>query len=450
MVDASLRPLADRVRPRTLDEIVGQEALLGPGRPLRRAAESGRLHSMVLWGPPGVGKTTLALCLARAAGSEFVSMSAIHAGVKDVRAVAEAATKRLHADPAQSTVLFVDEVHRFNKSQQDALLPDVESGLLVLIGATTENPSFAINGALLSRARVYPLEPLGAGALARLLDHTLQDPERGLGGSDLTLEAGARHALIDAADGDGRRLLNLLEAAADLAEDGTLRGEQVAALVAGGRRRFDRRGDDFYDQISALHKSIRGSSPDAALYWLARLLDGGCDPRYVARRLVRVASEDVGNADPRALSLALDAATAYDRLGSPEGELALAQAVAYLAVAPKSNAVYQAFSAVQRRVQADPSHPVPVHLRNAPTALMKSLGHGQGYRYAHDEREAYAAGECYLPDALAGQRFYAPSDQGLEQRIGERLAHWRALDAASERQRHPPTSPPQQRAETGD
>lgn len=422
-----MQPLADRMRPRSLDEYVGQAHLLGPDKPLRAAILAGKPHSMVQWGPPGTGKTTLARLVAAHADAEFMTLSAVTSGVKDIREAVEAATRARQA--GRRTILFVDEVHRFNKAQQDAFLPYVENGTVIFIGATTENPSFELNNALLSRVRTYVLKALSAEDLGRLVDQALQDSERGLGARRLRLTPKARELLIQAADGDGRRVLNLLEIAADLAEDGEeLVEELIAQAGAGTLRRFDKGGDAFYDQISALHKSIRGSDPDAALYWLCRMLDGGCDPLYLARRLVRIASEDIGNADPRSLQVALAAWDAQERLGSPEGELALAQAAVYLACVPKSNRVYTAFKAAMADVRAHGSLPVPMHLRNAPTRLMKQLGHGAGYRYAHDEPEAYAAGENYFPDGMSPRRYYEPSDHGLEIRIGERLARLRELD----------------------
>jgi len=412
-------PLAEQLRPRTLDEFVGQRHLLDPGKPLNRAAGSGRLHSMLLWGPPGTGKTTLAKLLAATTGARWVSLSAVLAGVKEVRAaIAEAGQAR---ERGVATVLFVDEVHRFNKAQQDAFLPHVEKGTVTFIGATTENPSFEVNAALLSRARVYVLKPLGREDLQVVIDRALAGPV------PIRMTARARETLVDLADGDARRLLNLLDVLGQLAE-----GEVNEALVleaAGSRyRRFDKGGDLFYEQISALHKAVRGSDPDAALYWLCRMLDGGCDPTYLARRLVRMASEDVGNADPRALQLTLAAWDAYDRLGSPEGELALAQAVLYLAGVPKSNAAYVAYGAAAEHVAATPSHPVPMHLRNAPTGMMKRMGYGQGYRYAHDEADAYAAGESYWPDELEPVNFYQPTERGLEGKIRARLERLRQPD----------------------
>jgi putative ATPase len=422
-----LRPLADRMRPRSLDEFQGQEHLTGKGKALDHALSSGRVHSMIFWGPPGTGKTTLARMVASRADAHFIALSAVMAGVKDVRAaVAEA--RQVRAAERRQTVLFLDEVHRFNKAQQDAFLPFIEDGTLVFIGATTENPSFELNNALLSRARVYVLKALSDNALAAVLRSALAD-ERGLN-SALELEDAALPILVKAADGDARRALNLLEIAADLAADGVITEAVAGEASAGSRRRFDKGGDIFYDQISALHKSIRGSDPDAALYWLARMLDGGCDPLYVTRRMIRVASEDIGNADPRALTLALDALRALERLGSPEGELALAHCVTYLAVVPKSNAVYVAFNAARADAAKSGSLDVPAHLRNAPTALMKDLGHGDGYRYAHDEEDGFAAGVEYFPEDMSPRRYYHPVPRGLEQRIRDRLAELRARNQA--------------------
>ncbi len=426
------RPLADRMRPRSLDAFTGQSHILGPGKPLRRAIEEGHLHSMVLWGPPGSGKTTLAKLLAEQTNAEFLSLSAVMAGVKDIRAAVETAA-RIRDLEARLTILFIDEAHRFNKAQQDAFLPYVENGTIIFIGATTENPSFELNSALLSRARTYTLKRLDHEALRRIVDSALQDRVHGLGERNLVLAEELRDRLVEAADGDARRALNLLEIAADLAETqgdhGVIPEAVLNEVIAGGIRRFDKGGEDFYDQISALHKSVRGSSPDASLYWLVRMLDGGCDPLYIARRLVRMASEDIGNADPRALSLALDAWDVQERLGSPEGELALAQAVLYLACAAKSNAVYSAYNAARADVQKLGSLEVPIHLRNAPTRLMKELGYGKAYRYAHDEPEAYAAGEHYFPEGMPPVRYYRPVERGLEIRIAEKLAHLRELDA---------------------
>jgi putative ATPase len=430
--DGSYRPLADRLRPQILDEYVGQPHLLGPGAPLRRALESGRPHSMILWGPPGTGKTTLARLVASTANAEFLSLSAVMAGIKDIRAAVEHA-KSLRG--TRDTVLFLDEVHRFNKSQQDTFLPYVEDGTLIFVGATTENPSFEVNNALLSRARVYVLKALTAEDLARLLDRALADPERGLGRLSLELDAGARELLLAAADGDARRMLNLLETAADLAAPAgahrRLDADTMRAVIGSTYVRFDKGGENFYDQISALHKSMRGSDPDASLYWLCRMLEGGCDPLYIARRAVRMASEDIGNADPRALTLALEACAVYERLGSPEGELAIAQAIVFMACAAKSNAVYKAYNAARADAAGLGSLEVPLHLRNAPTRLMKDIGYGKGYRYAHDEPDAYAAGERYFPDGMTDRRYYEPAPRGLEIKIGEALAARRARDPRS-------------------
>jgi putative ATPase len=424
------RPLADRLRPQTLDEYVGQAHLLASGAPLRRALESGHPHSMILWGPPGTGKTTLARLIANGAHAEFVALSAVQAGIKDIRAVVEQA-RSLRG--SKDTVLFLDEVHRFNKSQQDAFLPFVEDGTLIFIGATTENPSFEVNNALLSRARVYVLKSLTAEDLSRLLDRALKDSDRGLGALNLTIEQAARELLLAAADGDARRMLNLLETAADLSSaqgaERVLGLDSMRAVIGSTYVRFDKGGENFYDQISALHKSVRGSDPDAAVYWLCRMLAGGCDPMYVARRALRMASEDIGNADPRALTMALEACAVYERLGSPEGELAIAQAVIFMACAAKSNAVYTAYNAASEDAAKLGSLEVPLHLRNAPTRLMKEIGYGKGYRYAHDEPEGYAAGERYLPDGMPERRYYVPAPRGLEIKIGEALNARRARDA---------------------
>lgn len=432
-------PLADRMRPRDLSEYVGQVHLFGAGRSLRRSLEEGHLHSMILWGPPGTGKTTLARMLADDEDRILIALSAVTAGVKDVRTAMETARQEREAYGRQS-VLFLDEVHRFNKAQQDAFLPFVEDGTVIFIGATTENPSFELNDALLSRARTYVLKPLTAEDLQHVLRRALEDGERGLAvdGPVPTFAGEDLERIARAADGDARRALNLLEVAAGLAvgsEDGpVVRSDDVHQVIAGGLRRFDKGGDQFYDQISALHKSVRGSDPDAALYWLCRMLDGGCDPRYIARRVTRMAAEDVGNADPRALAVCLDAWNCYERMGSPEGELAIAQAVIYLAVCAKSNAGYKAFGAAMAAAERHGSLDVPKHLKNAPTRLMKELGHGEGYRYAHDEDDAYAAGETYFPDEMRPETYYHPVPRGLEERIRAKLEELRNRDRDRERE----------------
>lgn len=429
--DNSYQPLAAKLRPRALSDYIGQSQILARGKPLREALETGQLHSMILWGPPGVGKTSLARLMASTCDARFLSVSAVLSGVKEIRAAIEEA--QFYRQQGQRTVLFVDEVHRFNKSQQDAFLPYVEDGTLIFIGATTENPSFELNKALLSRARVYVLKSLQSDELLTLLKQGLMALNEQ---QALTLDDTTLNALAHAADGDGRRALNLLELAADLADDnGELTESALNDILQGSVRRFDKQGDDFYDQISALHKSVRGSDPDAALYWLARMIDGGCDPLYIARRVLRMASEDIGLADPRAHTLALEAWQTLERLGQPEGELALAQAVAFMAVAAKSNAVYTAWKAARKVVQETGSVAVPKHLRNAPTTLMKQQGHGLDYHYAHDYPNAYVAGERYLPQSLATIRFYQPTDRGLEQRIAQKLERLHELGRSSTWQR---------------
>ncbi len=423
-------PLAARLRPTSLAEFVGQAHLLGPQKPLRKAIEQGVLHSMILWGPPGTGKTTLARLMATQSRAHFIKVSAIFSGVKDIRAVVEEA-KKVREEKNQATILFVDEVHRFNKSQQDAFLPFVEDGTLILIGATTENPSFELNSALLSRARVYVLKRLNDNDLIDLIARALQDKERGLGELSIEFPLELQHMLAQAADGDARQVLTLLEIIADLAgrdNQLTVTKELLSEVLQETLRRFDKGGEAFYDQISALHKSVRGSSPDAALYWFARMIDGGCDPRYIGRRVIRMASEDIGNADPRALELALNACDVYERLGSPEGELAIAQAIIYIACAAKSNAVYVAYNQAMSDVKNQGSFEVPIHLRNAPTKLMKQLGYGKAYRYAHDELGAYAAGENYFPENMKPRNYYQPVSRGLEIKISEKLAYLRELD----------------------
>jgi len=407
-------PLAEALRPQSIDDVVGQEHLLGPGKPLRLAFESGKPHSMILWGPPGSGKTTIARLMAKAFDAEFVALSAVFSGVKDIREAVQAAQTELERS-GRHTILFVDEVHRFNKAQQDAFLPYVERGLITFVGATTENPSFEVNSALLSRASVYVLEPLKDSDLRMLLER-----------SGLEADEEAKARLVGFADGDARRLLNAVEILKNSTKDEIASGELVERVLAQNLRRFDKGGEQFYDQISALHKSVRGSDPDAALYWMVRMLDGGADPLYIGRRVVRMAVEDIGLADPRGLRIALDACETYERLGTPEGELALAEAVLYLSAAPKSNAVYEAYNAARAFVSKDQTRPVPMHLRNAPTRLMKELGYGKGYRYAHDEGGAYAAGENYFPDGMQAAQWYRPTERGLEAKIREKLEQLRS------------------------
>ena len=427
-------PLAARMRPRTLDDYLGQEHLLSKGKPLREALGRGQVHSMILWGPPGVGKTTLAQLVANDCDARLETLSAVLAGVKDIRqAVARAQeTQRL---TQRKTLLFVDEVHRFNKAQQDAFLPHIEEGTVVFIGATTENPSFELNNALLSRVRVYVLKPLSRSALQQLLNKTLQDVGNGLGRHTIVLEPEAQERLIDQADGDARRLLNTLEVAVDFAEKGVITASVLTSVLSDNRRRFDKNGDVFYEQLSAFHKSVRGSSPDGALYWAARMIDGGADPLAIIRRLVAIASEDIGNADPRALEMAMNAWHAFERLGSPEGLLAMAHATVYCACAPKSNAVYKAWKNALADVKNGPSYEVPLHLRNAPTALLSELGQGADYRYAHDELNAFAAGESYFPEAMENKTYYQPNERGLEIKIKQKLVQLKQWDESSSRKR---------------
>tara|TARA_Y100000782_G_scaffold94441_1_gene104773 strand:- start:22281 stop:23627 length:1347 start_codon:yes stop_codon:yes gene_type:complete len=433
-------PLAAKMRPQTLAEYYGQAHLLGQGKPLRTALEQGSAHSMIFWGPPGVGKTTLAKLIAHHVDAHFITLSAVLSGVKDIRIAVEQA-KQHAAQTGRKTILFVDEVHRFNKSQQDAFLPYIEDGTIIFVGATTENPSFELNNALLSRARVYLLRSLDESDILEVIHRGLNDKEKGLGNRSLVISEDMINRLAQAADGDARRSLNLLEIAADLAEkqdDGTeiINQQVLEEVLRSNGRRYDKQGDLFYDMISAFHKSVRGSSPDGALYWYCRMLDGGCDPLYIARRLVAVASEDIGNADPRAMQVALSAWDAFERVGPAEGERAIAQAAIYCASAPKSNAVYQAFNQCLADVKANPSFDVPVHLRNAPTDLMKEMGYGDEYRYAHNEPDAYAAGENYLPPEIAEQQWYYPEPRGLELKIGEKLRHLKNQDQQSPQQRY--------------
>jgi len=431
-----MAPLAARMRPQTLDEYVGQQHLVGEGKPLRKMIERRQGHSFILWGTPGIGKTTFAKLFANSLDAKFIELSAVMSGVKEIRAAVDDA-KQWRLMTQKATLLFVDEVHRFNKSQQDAFLPFIEDGTFLFVGATTENPAFELNSALLSRARVYRLQTPSVEDLQDVMGRALADPKRGLGKRDIQISDHHLNILAQAADGDVRRSLNFLEILADFVEDGeTITDEQLENVLGGSIRRYDKGGDVFYDQISAFHKSIRGSSPDGALYWMARMLDGGCDPLYIARRLLAIASEDIGNADPRALQVGLNAWDIFERVGPYEGNRAIAQAAVYMACAPKSNAVYRGFSQALESVRNHPSLEVPNHLRNAPTSLAKEMGHGEDYRYAHNEPNAYAAGESYLPEEIANERYYQPTDRGLEKKIGEKLAWLEQQDQESPIQRY--------------
>ena len=425
--DNDFKPLADRMRPHSLDQVFGQQHLLGPGKPLRLAIEANKLHSMIFWGPPGTGKTTIARLIAQYSDARFITLSAVLAGVKDIREAIEQARQF-----PGLTVLFIDEVHRFNKAQQDAFLPHIEDGTILFVGATTENPSFELNNALLSRTRTYVLKPVASEDIERVLQRAIEDPERGLGKLELELDDEACRLLAQTADGDARRALTFLEIASDLVEGKRIDAELVGEVSSQGLRRFDKGGDLFYEQISALHKSVRGSDPDAALYWFCRMIDGGCDPVYIARRVVRMAVEDIGLADPRGLDLCLHGWQTFERLGSPEGELAIAQGVVYLACAAKSNAVYKAYAEAMQDARESGSLEVPMHIRNAPTRFMQDLGYGEGYRYAHDEAEGFAAGETYFPDELAGRQYYQPVERGLEIKIAEKLARLRRLNTEAD------------------